>query len=104
MAINHVGFSVVQEFTFVSDPLLGDLNLDGDVNGLDVDPFVDVLLSDLYQVEADMNGDQVVNGLDVAPFVTSVVDGGDRPVPEPSTLLLAYVAMVLVAVWRRWYV
>jgi hypothetical protein len=101
VAINHVGFSVVQEFTFISDPLLGDLNLDGDVNGLDVDPFVDVLLSGPYQVEADMNGDQVVSGLDVAPFVTSVVDGGTRPVPEPATLLLACVALGLVAGWRR---
>jgi hypothetical protein len=51
-----------------------------------------------------MNGDQVVNGLDVAPFVTSVVDGGTRPVPEPSTLLLACVALGMVAGWRRWYV
>ena len=67
--------------------LLGDVNLDGEVNGLDVDPFVDVLLSGPYQAEADMNLDAVVNGLDVDPFVAAVV-GGVHQIPEPSTLLL----------------
>ena len=37
------------------EPLLGDLNLDGEVNGLDVDPFVDVLLNGPFWPEADMN-------------------------------------------------
>ena len=65
-----------------------DMNLDGAVNGLDVDPFVDALLSGPYQPEADMNDDQVVNGLDVDPFVAAVV-GGAQQIPEPSTFLLA---------------
>jgi len=68
--------------------LLGDVNGDGEVNGLDVDPFVDVLLNGPYQVEADMNQDTVVNGLDVDPFVAAVVGGGVAAVPEPSTLAL----------------
>jgi hypothetical protein len=80
---------------------LGDVNLDGDVNGLDVDPFVEVLLSGPYQPEADMNEDQVVNGLDVDPFVTAVV-GGAQSIPEPSTLLLALVALGVVGGWRKW--
>jgi hypothetical protein len=84
-----------------ADPLLGDVNGDGDVNGLDVDPFVDVLLSGPYQQEADMNEDQVVNGLDVDPFVAAVV-GGTQPIPEPSTLLLALVALGVVGGWRQW--
>jgi hypothetical protein len=80
---------------------LGDVNLDGEVNGLDVDPFVDHVTAGAYQDEADMNEDQVVNGLDVAPFVAAVV-GGTQPIPEPSTLLLALVALTLVGGWRKW--
>ena len=70
-------------------PLLGDVNLDNVVNGLDVDPFVDKLLSGSFQNEADMNQDGVVNGLDVDPFVAAVVGSGIAAVPEPSTLALA---------------
>jgi hypothetical protein len=82
--------------------LLGDVNLDGEVNGLDVDPFVDVLLNGPYQAEADMNVDQVVNGLDVDPFVAAVVGGGGaQAVPEPSTLLLCLVALGVVALWWK---
>jgi hypothetical protein len=72
----------------IPEPMLGDVNGDGQVNGLDVDPFVDVLLSGPYQREADMNEDQVVNGLDVDPFVAAVLGGGTHQIPEPSTLTL----------------
>ena len=85
----------------ILDLLLGDLNLDGEVNGLDVDPFVDVLLNGPYQQEADMNEDQVVNGLDVDPFVATVV-GGTQQIPEPSTLLLCIIALFVVGGWRKW--
>ena len=51
---------------------IGDVNHDSEVNGLDVDPFVDVLLASRFDVAADMNGDGVVNGLDVEPFVAAV--------------------------------
>jgi hypothetical protein len=69
-------------------PPLGDVNLDGTVNGLDVDPFIGVLLDGSYQTEADMNEDALVNGLDVDPFVAAVVGGGFEAVPEPATWLL----------------
>jgi hypothetical protein len=80
---------------FVSESLLGDLNLDGEVNGLDADPFVDVLLNGPYQLEADMNEDHVVNGLDVDSFV-SVVLGRTQSVPEPSAFLLAILALACI--------
>jgi hypothetical protein len=56
----------------ITDPLLGDVNFDGDVNGLDVDPFV------------------------------AAVVGGTQAIPEPSTFLLALVALAVVGGWRKW--
>jgi hypothetical protein len=50
--------------------------------------FVDVLLNGPFQTEADMNSDGEVNGLDVEPFVAKVVGGGVASVPEPSTAAL----------------
>jgi hypothetical protein len=79
----------------------GDVNHDADVNGLDVDPFVDVLLASRFDVAADMNGDGVVNGLDVEPFVAAV-GGGTHQIPEPSTLLLVLVALGVIGGWRKW--
>jgi hypothetical protein len=81
--------------------LAGDVNHDTEVNGLDVDPFVDVLLASRFDVAADMNLDGQVNGLDVDPFVAIVV-GGTQPVPEPSTLLLCIIALGVVGGWRKW--
>ena len=83
-----------------SQPLLGDVNLDGEVNGLDIDPFVAALLAGSYQNEADMNSDQVINGLDVDPFVDTVL-GAAEAVPEPTTLLLVLIGVGLVAFWRQ---
>ena len=40
----------------------GDMNTDGAVNGLDVDPFVDALLSNPCSPNADCNGDGMVTG------------------------------------------
>jgi hypothetical protein len=91
---------------------LGDVNVDGAVNGLDVDPFIIVLLDGPYQIEADMNLDGAVNGLDVNPFADAVISGGEdlssllrcgeQTVPEPSTLLLCIVALGVVGGWRKW--
>lgn len=49
--------------------ILGDVNLDGIVNLLDVSPFINLLTVGQFQAEADINGDGVVDLLDVAPFV-----------------------------------
>jgi hypothetical protein len=80
---------------------MGDVNHDGMQTGLDIDPFVDVVLANQFDVAADMNGDGVVNGLDVDPFVAAVV-GSVQPIPEPSTLLLCVIALGVVGGWRKW--
>ena len=49
--------------------ILGDVNLDGVVNLLDVGPFISVLGSGGFQPEADINQDGVVNLLDVEGFI-----------------------------------
>ncbi|MEM9411489.1 MAG: glycoside hydrolase family 44 protein, partial [Planctomycetota bacterium] len=52
--------------------LLGDINLDGVVNLLDVQPFVNLLSASQFQAEADMNGDGTVNLLDIDGFVDAI--------------------------------
>jgi hypothetical protein len=79
----------------------GDVNFDGDVNGLDVDPFVTAVLGGDYSAPADMNGDGSVDGLDVDPFVAAVVGGGVQQIPEPSTLLLAALGLLGLLVHAR---
>ena len=49
--------------------ILGDLNEDGEINLLDVGPFVDALLGNEYVLRADMNCDGQVNLLDVPIFI-----------------------------------
>ncbi|MEM9410031.1 MAG: dockerin type I domain-containing protein, partial [Planctomycetota bacterium] len=49
--------------------ILGDVNGDGVVDLLDVQPFVQVLTDQGYLPAADVNQDGTVNLLDVAPFV-----------------------------------
>ena len=52
---------------------IGDVNGDGEVNLLDVVPFVDVLVGGDFVAAADINQDGVVNLMDVAPFVDLLV-------------------------------
>ena len=53
----------------VAPILLGDVNLDGMVNLLDVEPFVSVISNGDYQIEADIDQNGIVNLLDVGPFI-----------------------------------
>lgn len=55
----------------------GDANLSGTVNGLDIQPFVHVVLGVIgdahHRCVCDMNGDGSVNALDVGPLVTRLL-------------------------------
>ena len=55
--------------------LLGDVNCDGVVDLLDVQPFVDLLIANEFSNKADINEDGEVDLLDVGPFVTILTGG-----------------------------
>lgn len=57
----------------IDETLPGDINGDGEVNLLDVQPFVDLIVSGQFQPEADINGDGKVNLKDVAAFVELII-------------------------------
>ena len=70
----------------------GDVNQDGSVNLLDVQPFIDLLSSGTFQEEADTNQDGAVNLLDVGPFIEILGGGGNSepsivPLYDESTML-----------------
>ena len=69
----------IAEMTFtgkVDDILVGDVNCDGNIDLLDVPPFVDILTGVLPSTpKADINGDGAVDLLDVGPFV-DLLGGG----------------------------
>ena len=94
------GFRVVM--LSEAEVILGDVNGDGVVDGLDIQPFVDLLTGGGYQAEADINTDEVVDGLDIQPFVDIITGAGGNPVPEPATLgLLAVGGLAALARRRR---
>ena len=66
----------IETFTveIVGSTLLGDVNLDGTVDFLDISPFIAVLSGGIDQAEADCNEDGVVNFLDISPFI-SILSG-----------------------------
>ena len=65
----HGAFSNAWIVTIEQDCILGDVNLDGQVDLLDVSPFVDLIAAGTFQKEADVNLDGIVNLLDVDGFV-----------------------------------
>jgi hypothetical protein len=50
-------------------PILGDCDLNGEVNFLDINPLIGLLSSNTYLQQADTNEDGVLNFLDIAPFI-----------------------------------
>lgn len=63
------GLTLADVLPTADDFLLGDVNLDGAVNFLDISPFIAVLAANGFQLEADINGDGSVNFLDISPFI-----------------------------------
>ena len=57
------------------DPIKGDVNMDGTVDFLDIQPFIDVLSSGGSQAEADVNCDTVVDFLDIQAFIEILAGG-----------------------------
>ena len=55
--------------TVASSILLGDVNLDGVVDFLDISPFIVLLSTQAFQLEADINEDGTVDFLDISPFI-----------------------------------
>lgn len=53
----------------VSPTLLGDVNLDGVVNFLDISPFIALLSAGDFQAEADIDQNEAVDFLDISPFI-----------------------------------
>ena len=51
----------------------GDANRDRIVNLADVEPFVDSLTSDEFEITTDMNEDREINLLDIGPFIDAVL-------------------------------
>lgn len=73
---NAASFGIeVDHLQYGYNSLLGDVNCDGVVDLLDVQPFVDLITSGDFSVKADINQDGAVDLLDVAPFVELLVAG-----------------------------
>ena len=66
---------IAQKWTEGAKPILGDVNCDGNVNLLDVAPFVEAISTGDFSVKSDVNQDGFVNLLDVAPFVDLLAGG-----------------------------
>jgi len=49
--------------------LLGDVDINGEVDFLDIDPFIDLLSTGGFVPEADVNQDGAVNFEDIGPFI-----------------------------------
>ena len=65
--LSNIGEFALVEMVF--DVELGDVNQDGDVNFLDISPFINVLSTGEYQIEADVDQSGEVNFLDISPFI-----------------------------------
>ena len=65
-------FDSDETLAIIEEPvlLLGDVNLDGVVNFLDITPFISHLSTSEYRAEADINQDEAVTFLDIMPFIS----------------------------------
>ena len=100
-------------YTLLVNTTLGDFNLDGQVNNADLQAMLDALknlgnyqsangLSNANLLAiGDFNGDHVVNAADISGMFSRLTSGGISGVPEPTTITIAAVLMILVALGGR---
>lgn len=61
-----------QSINIIANPdvlILGDVDLNGEVDFLETPPIIAVILSGKFQAEVDVNPNGVVNFLDISPFI-----------------------------------
>ena len=68
-------------FASANDLLIGDTNLDGIVNFLDISPFISILsggagFDPQAIANADINQSGEVNFLDISPFINALANAG----------------------------
>jgi len=54
----------------LGESVLGDVNLDGEVNFFDISPFIDLLSAQDFQIEADADQNNALNFFDIAGFIS----------------------------------
>jgi len=71
-----LGPQLLLELEEVPDPLflLGDINRDGAVSFMDIPPFISLLISGEYQLEADVDQNGVVEFLDIPVFIQILIN------------------------------
>ena len=67
---DEVAFFDDFRITVINPVLLGDVDQNGEVNFLDISPFIAFLSAGEYQAEADVNADGDVDFLDIGPFIS----------------------------------
>ena len=66
---SRAGVSYVVFGRAASPVLKGDVDMDGDIDFSDIPPFISVLISGVFQAEADCDCSAVVDFFDIAPFI-----------------------------------
>jgi len=69
IASNLTRLNITRAGDIVAEALLGDVNMDGVVNFLDISPFISILSSNGFKTEADVDENGVVNFLDISHFI-----------------------------------
>ena len=54
--------------------IMGDINLDGQINILEIVQLANMILSNEYQESADLSGDGVLNILDIVQLVNIILN------------------------------
>ena len=67
VALSNAGVNITADQLI--NPLLGDANIDGAINFLDIPAFIILLSNGIFQAEADINESGSLDFLDISPFV-----------------------------------